>query len=78
MIANADASIQTEGGLWRGLILLKKDVHHITAFLSHQISTQLNTHERFMTHMLDSALHHHHQNCKRGTILGEGGASYHQ
>jgi len=38
---------------------------------SHQISTQLNTYGRIWTDVLDSALHHHHQNQMREYLLEE-------
>ncbi len=40
---------------------------------SHHISTQLNTYGRFWTDVLDSALHHHHQNTKWGNIFWKNG-----
>ncbi len=57
-------SIRHEGSL-NGLMSMKM----MWIICYHTISTQLNSYGKFWIDMLDSALHHHHQNIKLGNIL---------
>lgn len=56
--------------IWKIMYLIWDGLH------SHQISTHLNTHERFWSDMQGSTFHLHHQNTKWVNIFWENGV-YH-
>ncbi len=64
-----NAPIHSAWGVAEWFDEYENDVNHMYGLRSHQISTQLNTYGEFWTDVLDSVLHHHHQNTKWGNIF---------